>query len=106
MLSLTACRYNNDTSWPDIQLIIATSGDNDDGGLFNRKSNGLSDQAFKQVFDPILYKDAFTIVPVLLRPSSTGRIELKNRNPSSKPLIYPNYFDHPDDIRTLVSTLH
>lgn len=96
------CRYNNITEWPDTQLIIATAGDNDDGGLFNRRTNGLDDDAFDKVFEPILYKDAFTVVPLILRPKSVGHLELRGRNPTSKPLIYPNYFDNPYDMKVLV----
>lgn len=95
-------RYNDNSTWPDIQLIIATAGDNDDGGLFNRKTNGLTDEAYAKVFDPILYKDAYTVVPLLLRPRSVGRIELRDKNPRSKPLIYPNYYDDPKDMKVVV----
>lgn len=95
-------RYNDNPAWPDIQFIIATGGDNDDGGLFNRRTHGLNKETFDRVFKPILYKDAFTVVPLILRPKSVGRIILRNKNPLSQPLIYPNYFDNPYDIKILV----
>jgi choline dehydrogenase len=40
-------------------------------------------------------------VPVLLRPLSLGRIYLSSANPFAKPIIDPNFFSHPNDIRIL-----
>ena len=37
-----------------------------------------------------------------MRPKSRGKVLLKDSDPSSLPLIYPNYFDHPDDVKVLV----
>ncbi len=37
----------------------------------------------------------------LLHPKSRGRIRLRSRDPSDPPAIHPNYFSHPDDVRTL-----
>lgn len=101
LMGFVNTKYNNNTNWPDVQLIIATAGDNDDGGLFNRKDAGLTDEAFTAVYKDILYKDSFTIVPLLMRPNSNGRILLSDNNPNSAPVIYPNYFDNELDIKVL-----
>ncbi|KAJ8949205.1 hypothetical protein NQ318_021698 [Aromia moschata] len=42
------------------------------------------------------------IIPTVLHPKSRGSIRLKDNNPLSYPLIYANYFSHPDDIKVLV----
>jgi len=38
----------------------------------------------------------------LVLPKSLGDIKLKDRNPSTHPLIDPKYFDHPDDMKILL----
>ncbi|KAL1129801.1 hypothetical protein AAG570_012745 [Ranatra chinensis] len=96
-------KYANESEdWPDIQLLFASSGDNSDGGLFGRRNNGLTDDYYATVFEPILYKDAVSILPLLLRPRSRGAILLSDDDPASHPLIYPNYFNHPDDIEVMI----
>ncbi|CAG9861747.1 unnamed protein product [Phyllotreta striolata] len=42
------------------------------------------------------------IIPTLLHPKSRGYLTLKDSNPLSHPLIYANYFTHPEDIKVLV----
>uniref|UniRef100_A0A146LFQ3 Glucose dehydrogenase [acceptor] n=5 Tax=Lygus hesperus TaxID=30085 RepID=A0A146LFQ3_LYGHE len=93
---------NSSEDWPDIQLFFASSGDNADGGIFGRRNNGLNDDYYATVFEPILYKDSVTILPLLLRPKSRGHIELKNNDPMSSPIIYPNYFGDPDDLEVMI----
>lgn len=44
----------------------------------------------------------FTFGPCLLRPKSAGHIALRTANPLDHPAIYPNYFDHPDDLEALL----
>ncbi|XP_050443789.1 glucose dehydrogenase [FAD, quinone]-like [Adelges cooleyi] len=95
-------KYNEDPDWPDIQLFMATAGDNTDGGLLNKPDVGLTDDYYDQVFEPILYKDAYTAAPLLLRPYSRGHIELASDNPYDPPRITPNYLSDPRDVRTMV----
>jgi glucose 1-dehydrogenase (FAD, quinone) len=90
---------------PDIQLFLASFADSSDGGLFGKRASGISDDYYADVYEKILFKDAFMILPLLIRPKSRGRILLRDANPRSHPLIYPNYFDHPDDIKVMVSYL-
>ncbi|BES89758.1 GMC oxidoreductase [Nesidiocoris tenuis] len=93
---------NYSEDWPDIQLFFASSGDNADGGIFGRRNNGITDDYYATVFEPILYKDSFTILPLLLRPKSRGWIELKDANPMSHPLIRPNYFADRRDLEVII----
>jgi choline dehydrogenase-like flavoprotein len=39
----------------------------------------------------------------LLRPKSAGTVSLKDRNAETPPVIDPKFFDHPDDIETMVA---
>jgi len=81
---------------------MATAGDNDDGGLLNKRDVGVTDEYYERVFEPILYEDAFTIAPLLLRPRSRGRVEIASANPYAAPRIVPNYLSDPADVRTIV----
>jgi choline dehydrogenase-like flavoprotein len=51
------------------------------------------------------YEGAFgwSILPMLLKPKSRGRIRLLANNINIKPEIIPNYFDNPDDIDTMIA---
>lgn len=42
------------------------------------------------------------IIPTLLHPKSRGYIKLRNSDPLSKPMIYPKYLTHADDVKGLV----
>lgn len=42
------------------------------------------------------------IIPAVLHPKSRGEIKLKDNNPLSHPLIYANYYTHPDDVKVMV----
>ncbi|XP_018568199.1 glucose dehydrogenase [FAD, quinone] [Anoplophora glabripennis] len=42
------------------------------------------------------------IIPTVLHPKSRGSIRLRDNNPLTYPMIFANYFTHPDDINTLV----
>lgn len=94
-------RYNDDPEWPDVQLFLAPTGDNGDGGLFNRRNNGITDEYYDSVFKDVLYKDSYTVAPLLLRPKSKGTIRLRNSNPESHPIIQPNYLHEDIDVAVL-----
>ncbi|CAH1975010.1 unnamed protein product [Acanthoscelides obtectus] len=42
------------------------------------------------------------IIPTVLHPKSRGYLKLKDNNPLSHPLIYGNYYTHPDDIKVMI----
>lgn len=88
--------------WPDVQLFMASFADSSDGGMFGKRASGISDDYYAEVYEKILFKDAFMILPLLMRPQSRGKILLKDKDPHSHPLIYPNYFAHPRDIEIMV----
>jgi choline dehydrogenase-like flavoprotein len=97
-------RYANATEdWPDIQLFLASYADNTDGGLLGKRDIGLTDDYYDAVYKSLLYMESYSVISLLLRPGSRGRIRLKNANPHEYPLIYPNYFHHPADIAVIVS---
>lgn len=88
--------------WPDIQYHFAPSSINSDGGEQIRKILNLRDGVFNTVYKPLLNAETWTILPLLLRPKSSGWVRLRSKNPLHKPLIEPNYFAHREDVRVLV----
>ncbi|CAG9814735.1 unnamed protein product, partial [Phaedon cochleariae] len=42
------------------------------------------------------------IIPTVLHPKSRGSLRLRDSNPLSHPLIYANYYTHPDDVKVVV----
>lgn len=89
--------------WPDLQIFFASYSDVADGGLFSRRSAGVTYEYYSQVYERSVYHDAFMIIPLLMRPESRGRILLNSADPMEYPIIYANYFDSPKDIEVLVS---
>lgn len=93
---------NKSEDWPDIQLFLGAFSDNADGGLFWKRDIRLGDDSFASIYEDIIFKPAYSAVPLLLRPKSRGYIKLKSKDPYDKPLIYPNYYTHPQDIKVMV----
>jgi len=92
---------NRSKDWPDIEFHFISGSLGSDGGRQIRKAHGISDSMW-QMFRPLAYKDTWSVIPMLLRPKSRGRVMLRSSNPYDKPLFYAGYFTHPDDIKVLV----
>ena len=111
---------NHSLDWPDIEFHFISGSTSSDGGAQIRKVHGLSDKVnvqmilFNAIFDCIrfqtwygmfqqlAYKDCWSVLPMLLRPESTGYIKLRSKNPFNHPYIVPNYLTHPLDVKTVV----
>ncbi len=90
-----------------------TSNIGEAGGFFKTSENAHIPD-IQLIFAPVYYLDhgftlpdghGFTIVPILLRPKSNGRILLKTADPLDHPRIYANYCADPDDLEKLVTGL-
>ncbi|XP_055845323.1 glucose dehydrogenase [FAD, quinone] [Episyrphus balteatus] len=88
--------------WPDVQFHFAPSSINSDGGDQIRKILNLRDGFFNTVYKPLVKAETWTILPLLLRPKSTGWVRLNSKNPLQQPKLVPNYFAHQEDIDVLV----
>jgi glucose dehydrogenase (acceptor) len=88
--------------WPNIQYFVGSFADSTDGGIFGKYANSISNEFYADMYEPILYKDAFVLTILLLRPYSRGTITLRSKNIKDPPVIRPNYFSDPRDVRTLV----
>ncbi|KAG8223013.1 hypothetical protein J437_LFUL000721 [Ladona fulva] len=96
-------RYANASeNWPDLALYFKSVTENNDGGAFLRVLEGLSDEVFADLVEPILLKDAFGIFPCILHPYSRGEVSLRSSNPRDPPIIRPNYFSDPRDLAVAV----
>ncbi|TGZ47786.1 Uncharacterized protein DBV15_12359, partial [Temnothorax longispinosus] len=86
----------NNNNLPDIELLF--------GGNAMKE---LVPQRMLQLKDPITQEwdnsNGWTVLPILLKPKSRGRITLLASDVNVKPEIVPNYFDDPDDVRTMIA---
>ncbi|KAK0095908.1 hypothetical protein PV326_007066 [Microctonus aethiopoides] len=96
---------NKSNEWPDVQFHFAPSSTNSDGGEQIRKIVGLRDIVYNTMYKPIEKAETWTILPLLLRPKSTGWVRLKSKNPLVYPDINPNYFTYREDIDILVDAI-
>ncbi|XP_048505705.1 glucose dehydrogenase [FAD, quinone]-like isoform X2 [Athalia rosae] len=92
-------------NYPDVQFHFAPSSINSDGGDQIRKILGLRDSVYNTVYKPLVSSETWTILPLLLRPKSSGWIRLKSKDPLVYPDINPNYFTHKEDIDVLVEAI-
>ena len=88
--------------FPDMQFHFAPSSISSDGGDQIRKITGIRDSVYNTMYKPLQNAEAWSILPLLLRPKSSGWIKLKSRNPFVYPEIVPNYFTHKEDMDILV----
>ncbi|XP_011501809.1 PREDICTED: glucose dehydrogenase [FAD, quinone] [Ceratosolen solmsi marchali] len=102
-LAFVNTRYADPTGdFPDMQFHFAPSSISSDGGDQIRKILALRDSVYNTMYKPIQNAEAWSILPLLLRPKSSGWIRLKSRNPMVYPEIVPNYFTHKEDMDVLV----
>jgi len=82
-------------------------------GAFLKTSEDLEAPDIQLHFLPLLYDDSgrnlklmaqsgYSCHVCVLRPKSRGRMALRSSNPEDPPRIELNFFDHPDDGKTLV----
>ncbi|RLU16179.1 hypothetical protein DMN91_011939 [Ooceraea biroi] len=90
--------------YPDVQFHFAPSSINSDGEQI-KKILGLRDRVYNTMYKPLHNFETWSILPLLLRPKSTGFIRLKSKNPLVQPDINPNYFTHKEDVDVLVEAI-
>ncbi|CAB0040156.1 unnamed protein product [Trichogramma brassicae] len=89
--------------YPDIELVLGAGALTGDESGYLRRELGLSEQFDREVFGRAKGKvDAFSIVPVLMRPKSRGRVSLASRDPFQPPVLEPNYYESHEDLLTMV----
>lgn len=102
-LAFVNSRYaDKSVDWPDVQFHFAPSSINSDGGDHIRKILGLRDSVYNTMYKPLVNSETWTILPLLLRPKSSGWLRLKSKDPLVYPDINPNYFTHKEDIDVII----
>ncbi|KAJ9599630.1 hypothetical protein L9F63_026521, partial [Diploptera punctata] len=91
-----------DSDWPDLEIVFAPGALTGDTAGSLRRGLGITEQLYRQVFQPSAGRDAYGLVPILLQPRSRGRVKLRSKNPFHAPLLYPNYFDNEFDLRVMM----
>ena len=88
-----------------------TSNIGEAGGFFKTRED-VHIPDMQLIFAPVYYidhgfelpeGDGFTIVPILLRPKSYGKIMLETSDPMQHPKIYANYCADPDDMEKMIA---
>lgn len=87
---------------PDIEIVLGGGALPGDTSGAQRRSFGIREDIFQDMFGDVLGRDSFTLVPILLKPKSKGYIRLKSKNPFQWPLFYPGYYTDESDLRTIV----
>ncbi|KAG4065558.1 hypothetical protein HA402_013328 [Bradysia odoriphaga] len=90
--------FGNPDAYPDLEIVQTTGSIHDIKEM--KEDLNLKDEVYEKVFQPLEDQKAtaFLLGGFILRPKSRGVIKLKNKNPFDHPLIYPNYYSHPDDV--------
>lgn len=91
--------------YPDVELVLGASSLAGDVSGSYRGLLGLTNEFYNEVFSDYKGFDGFMIVPVLLRPKSRGRLILRNSDPWNPPIVDINYYDHEDDLNTMVQAI-
>ena len=93
---------NISDDWPDIEFHFASGTPASDGGVQIKRAHGISDYVWDNYYEQVAYQDSWSVIPMLLRPKSSGYIRLRSTDPYDSPLIYPNYFYDEQDLRVLI----
>lgn len=90
--------------FPDAELIFVSGSLASDQGTGLRRGMRITQEIYDTVFKPLDDKhiDHWSTLVMGFHPKSKGYLELKDNNPFHWPRVYPNYFEHPDDVETLL----
>ncbi|XP_069680593.1 glucose dehydrogenase [FAD, quinone]-like [Periplaneta americana] len=98
--ALSFVDVDDNDGFPEIEMFF--------GGLllptipFYLSRLGVLSDEFNKFFSPLTSMNGFTVLPILLRPHSLGRVKLRDNNPLNPPLVYPNYLSDHKDVETLI----
>ncbi|CAH1641202.1 unnamed protein product [Spodoptera littoralis] len=94
-----------DSSMPDIQHhhLVLPPGISNMIDVFEK--HGFNDNIYQQFSELNKNHLVMLVFNIVLRPKSKGKIILKSKNPHEYPLIHANYFDDPEDIKTIIRSM-
>ncbi|XP_029164204.1 glucose dehydrogenase [FAD, quinone]-like [Nylanderia fulva] len=85
---------------PDIEFLFIGSGIK--GNPFLPIVINLNDE-MRQIWNKYINNYGWSILPILLKPKSRGRIRLLGNDVNVKPEIEANYFDDSEDVKTMIA---
>ncbi|XP_069951468.1 glucose dehydrogenase [FAD, quinone]-like [Cherax quadricarinatus] len=91
-----------DPYWPEVQIAFTPYSIANDFGIVSAQIFGIRQDLYQRYFQGLGGREGFSIGPFLTRPKSRGSVTLNSANPLDAPLIDTNYFEHPDDIATMI----
>lgn len=92
----------NGTGDPDIQLHVLMLEQNSWKLRMHLQTKKYDETIEKAILEANTKADIGIIWTTLLKPKSTGFIELKSTSPNDKPRIVPKYFSDDDDMATML----
>ena len=95
---------DQEDDWPDFQIHLLPQFAAV-GTILLKDVIGLNDSYATNFLKPYENSDSLMMFPVMLRPKSRGTIRLRSSDPLDSPLIDPQYYTHPDDIRSMVQAM-
>lgn len=104
-LRTSYAKKDTSTSRPDVELVMGAGSLAGDFFGILRTLLGITDEWYWRVYRSLpmnVRQNTFAMNPVLIRPSSIGRLTLRSANISDPPIINPNYFHHPDDMKIMI----
>ncbi|EFX84142.1 hypothetical protein DAPPUDRAFT_47585, partial [Daphnia pulex] len=92
-------KYADQTiDFPDIEFHFVSGTPASDSGTTIHLNNGVRPDIWESYYKPVLDKDMWQVIPMLLRPKSRGTIRLASSDPYAPPVIDPQYFTDKDDL--------
>lgn len=90
---------------PDVELIFIPGGLHSDQGSGISQGMRFKKEVYNKVFKPLedTKIDTVTIMPMLFHPKSTGYLTLKDKNAFHWPKFYPNFYQDPEDVETMLA---
>lgn len=90
--------------FPDAELIFVPGSLASDQGTGLSTGMRLKPSVYETVYRPLQNAsiDQWSVMVLLFHPKSKGRVELKDNNPFHWPRFHLNYFEHDEDVETLL----
>ncbi|XP_011174114.2 glucose dehydrogenase [FAD, quinone] [Solenopsis invicta] len=85
---------------PNVEMVFI--GTAFKGNIILSTLMGFNNQ-MSQIWQKYSSNYGWSILPMLLKPKSRGRIRLLANDINVKPEIVPNYFDDPEDVKTMIA---
>ncbi|XP_064488785.1 glucose dehydrogenase [FAD, quinone]-like [Ornithodoros turicata] len=86
--------------YPDAQVLLMSVAAPTVGASL--KAAGMKQEVVDKYMKPHQDEYGFSLLPLVLRPLSRGRVTLNSTNPFDYPVVDPGYLSHPADVQQIV----